>query len=158
MVRRLLLNNQEKQESLIRKYSSAPKVVIKSTDIEVRLRNKRSPEYVKKILNLDTGGVLDRRAEFEKYLETLRTEFPEIPIEDFPVGIVAKCHLGSPYEVHTLDCLGKIIEHYKTNKALPGSLEQARSLALHPAYAFIEVYNHKLIAVSHAGTTSIISL
>lgn len=49
-----------------------------------------------------------------------------------------------------------IIRHYKSFEALPPLLERARSLALYPSYAFIEVYADKLIAVSPNGDTSMV--
>ena len=35
-------------------------------------------------------------------------------------------------------------------------MERGRSLALHPGYAFIEIYVDKLIAVADNGDTSIV--
>lgn len=71
-----------------------------------------------------------------------------------PLGIVSKCFLGDPYEVHTLDVTGSIIEHYQRGRALPGRMEKARRLALCGHYEFIEVYEHALRAVSTNGTVA----
>ena len=93
----------------------------------------------------------------------LREEFPDLAVENYPLGIVAKCYLGAPFEVHTFDfgaevLPANIVHHYKTFETLPAPLEMARSLALNPAYAFVEVYTDKLVPVATARTVSIISL
>jgi len=64
--------------------------------------------------------------------------------------------LGHPYEVHTLDLTGQIIEHFKIGHTLPLTLERARTLALHPSYAFIEVYAKRMVTVSDSGQTAVI--
>ncbi|RAS17183.1 hypothetical protein DFO50_104145 [Microvirgula sp. AG722] len=50
-----------------------------------------------------------------------------------------------------LDCAGQIIQHYKYSESLPTMLARGRSLALHPGYAFVEVYPDKLISRSRAS-------
>lgn len=77
---------------------------------------------------------------------------------DLPLGIVARCHLGPPYEVHTLDCALEIIEHYKIGQVLPNGLERARTLAKHPAYLFVEVFLKQVRAVSADGTVTTIEI
>jgi len=77
---------------------------------------------------------------------------------DLPLGIVARCHLGHPYEVHTLDCALDIVEHYKIGQALPGGMERARTLARHPSYVFVEVYLRQVRAVSADGTVTTLDL
>jgi hypothetical protein len=105
---------------------------------------------------LDAGGHATTREALSALLSAIRSELPELTIEHLPVGIVAKCYLGSPHEVHTLDRDGSIIRHYKTFESLPPLMERGRSLALHPDYAFIEIYVDKLIAVADNGDTSIV--
>ncbi|MGB4468185.1 MAG: hypothetical protein WBH99_01360 [Azovibrio sp.] len=105
---------------------------------------------------LDAGGHVNTRETLEALLCAIRSELPELTIEYLPVGIVAKCYLGPPHEVHTLDRDGSIIRHYKTFEPLPPLMERGRSLALHPGYAFIEIYADKLIAVADNGDTSIV--
>jgi hypothetical protein len=124
--------------------------------LDVRLRGKRSASYLDAIKRLDAGGHVCNRDEAAALLDAIRAELPEIAIEQLAFGIVARCRLGSPYEVHTLERDGQIIRHYKVSEALPGLLERARSLALHPGYAFIEVYANKLIAVADSGDTAVI--
>lgn len=71
---------------------------------------------------------------------------------------VSICYLGKPYEVHTLDITGQIIEHYKSGHILPGGLEKARSIAMRGGYDFIEVYVDCCRAVSSNGLVSVISV
>ena len=87
-------------------------------------------------------------------IEIIRQEMPEIEIDMGPIGIVSRCYLGAPYEVHTLDLNGSIIEHYESYRTMPGMLEKARGLALSGFYEFIEVYHHALRAVKSDGTVA----
>ena len=64
-------------------------------------------------------------------MKIIEDEFPEIAIRGTLMGIVSRCYLGDPYEVHTLDISGNIIEHYKQGEPLPEYMEKARGLALH---------------------------
>lgn len=88
--------------------------------------------------------------------KAIQQELPDVTVDALPLGIVSKCYLGAPYEVHTLDCSGSIIQHYKVGEGLPHLMERARTLAMHPIYAFVEVYSTKLIAVSASGQTAVI--
>ncbi|MDN0076073.1 hypothetical protein QU481_14380 [Crenobacter sp. SG2303] len=124
--------------------------------LEARLRQKRSAAYVEAMRKLDAGGHIHHREALEQLLTTIQQELPEIAVEHLPAGIVARCYLGHPYEVHTLDYTGQILQHYKFSESLPSMLSRGRSLALHPGYAFIEVYPDKLIAVAENGETSLI--
>lgn len=124
--------------------------------VEARLRSKRSKAYIESLQKLDAGGHAHTREALDALLAAIQRELPEISIDRLPLGIVAKCYLGTPHEVHTLDRQGMIIRHYKSFEALPPLLERARSLALHPGYAFIEVYPDRLIAVSENGDTSMV--
>lgn len=129
---------------------------LSSQVIEARLRSKRSKTYIESLQRLDAGGHAHSQELLNALLDAIQQELPEISIEHLPVGIVAKCYLGAPHEVHTLDRQGMIIRHYKSFEGLPPLLERARSLALHPGYAFVEVYADKLIAVTQNGDTSMV--
>lgn len=131
-----------------------PVVSLSPQQLEDRLRQKRSSAYVKAMTGLDTGGHLHNQSVLDALLDAIKTELPEL--EALPLGVVSRCYLGEPFEVHTLDWTGNIIQHYKTFEALPASLEPARTLALYPGYAFVEVYTDKLIAVTERGDTSMI--
>lgn len=90
----------------------------------------------------------------ETLIAEIRAEFPELGLPDLPLGWVSRCHLGAPYEVHTLDAEGQIVQHYRRGESLPPQLERARTLALHPAYAFVEVRRDTLHCVRLDGTVT----
>ena len=118
------------------------------------LNKKRSKEYMDAMTRLDAGGHMHNQHKVEALMEVIRQEMPEIEIDMGPIGIVSKCYLGAPYEVHTLDMTGSIIEHYETFRTMPAGLEKARQLAKSGHYAFIEVYHHALRAVKADGTVA----
>ena len=122
------------------------------------LRKTRSKEYMNAIQKLDAGGHVHNQDKVNDILASISNEFPEIEIGDFMLGIVAKCYLGKPYEVHTLDISGQIIEHYKAGNSLIGGLEKARALAIRGGYAFIEVYIDCCRCISYDGTVSVITM
>ncbi|MDY3974007.1 MAG: hypothetical protein SOY76_05170 [Veillonella caviae] len=95
----------------------------------------------------------------EEVIAAIQHEFPELTLDAFPIGLVAKCYLGEPYEVHTLDLQsGGIIHHYKRGEPMPGVLERARGLAMRSEYEFIEVYNETLRPVRSDGTVTVINI
>ncbi len=121
------------------------------------LNKKRSDRYLATITDLDTGGHTSTEETREAIVAAIRDELPEVTIEEFPVGIVACCYLGDPYEVHSLSISGGIIYHYEVSEPMPAELERARSLALHPNYAFIEVYRDGTMrAVEKNGTVIVL--
>ena len=120
------------------------------------LRKKRSSAYVESLSRLDAGGHVNNQDKVRKIIQKVMDELPEIELEGFIIGMVSKCYLGDPYEVHTLDYAGGIIEHFKRGESLPAGMEKARSLALHGGYAFIEVYTDCCCAVSTDGSVSVI--
>lgn len=124
--------------------------------LQARLRAKRSSTYLAAMTQLDAGGHVHDTATTTALIDAIRKELPDVQVEALPIGIVAKCYLGAPYEVHTLNCTGNIIQHYKAGASLPHDMERARSLACNANYLFIEVYADKLIAVSESGQTAII--
>lgn len=121
------------------------------------LRRPRSKAYMDAIGQLDAGGHVHNQAQADAIIDVLRAEFPEIELSGILLGFVAVCYLGAPYEVHTLDFSGRIIDHYKARQTLPGGLEKARAIALRGGYAFIEVYTDCCRAVGTDGSVSVIS-
>lgn len=105
---------------------------------------------------LDAGAHASTRDAVEKLQAALDEELGELGADQLPIGLVGRCYLGAPYEVHRFDRVGCIIEHYKTGQSLPLGMERARALAAHPRYAFIEVYRDRLVAVAADGTTSVV--
>src|SRR5262245_41589033 len=105
--------------------------------LESRLRRRRSAGYLEAIRRLDAGTHVADRAALESLLEEVGREFPDLTLDQRPLGIVSTCHLGAPYQVHVCDLGGEIVEHYETFRPMPPPFEGARVLALHPSYAFV---------------------
>lgn len=121
------------------------------------LRKTRSKEYMQVLHKLDAGGHVHNQHKVNEIIDTIRNEFPDLEISGIMLGIVSICYLGKPYEVHSLDITGQIIEHYKSGQVLPGGLEKARSIAMRGGYDFIEVYVDCCRAISSNGSVSVIS-
>ncbi|MCB0813712.1 MAG: hypothetical protein KDB87_11200 [Flavobacteriales bacterium] len=118
------------------------------------LLRKRSKKYMDVIASLDNKTLTGTQG-MNDLLSALQEEFGTAHLEDLPVGIVSKCFLGQPYEVHILDLTAtQIVEHYKRGESMPGEYEKARTLAMHNAYAVIEVYRDKMILIREDGTTT----
>ena len=120
------------------------------------LRKSRSKEYMDTIHQLDAGGHVHNKKEVNEIINTIKSEFPDVDINGILLGFVAKCYLGAPYEAHTLDLVGEIIEHYKRGETLPNGLDKAKSIAIHGGYDFIEVYTDCCRAISSNGSVSVI--
>lgn len=126
--------------------------------LERQLRQPRSKAYMDAIHELDAGGHVHNQEKVNEIINTIRREMPEVELNGILLGYVAICHLGRPYEVHTLDIAGGIIEHYKAGQTLPGGLEKARGIAIHGGYDFIEVYVDCCRAISANGNVSVITV
>ncbi len=120
------------------------------------LNRKRSPQYMEAMQRLDAGGHMHNQHQVQALIDVIREEMPEIEIEMGPIGIVSKCYLGDPYEVHSLDVMGNIIEHYETWRTMPSGMEKARRLAASGMYSFIEIYHHEMRAVSANGNVAVL--
>ncbi len=118
------------------------------------LLRKRSKRYMELIASIDTKTVSDTQG-MNDLMRALQDEFGTAELQSLPMGIVSKCFLGHPYEVHTLDLTAtQIVEHYKRGEAMPGDYEKARTLAMHNAYAIVEVYRDKMILIRDDGSTT----
>lgn len=124
--------------------------------IDRLLRQPRSKEYIEVMHNLDAGGHSHNQQTVDRIIDAVRNEFPYVEIQGVLLGVVSICHLGKPYEVHTLDITGGIIEHYKSGHPIPGGLEKARAIAMRGGYEFIEVYLDCCRAISSNGAVSVI--
>ena len=88
-------------------------------------------------------------------MDAIRHEFGTADIDCLPLGIVSRCFLGEPYEVHVLDLSGThIVNHYKSNEPMEPYFEKARTIAQHNAYALVEVYKDKIILIREDGSAS----
>lgn len=119
-------------------------------------RQPRSKEYMNAVKQLDAGGHVHNKKKVDAIIQAIRDEFPEVELAGVLLGYVDKCYLGSPYEVHTLDLAGEIIDHYKIGETLPNGMEKARSIAMRGGYEFIEVYADCCRAISSNGSVSVI--
>ncbi len=104
---------------------------------------------------LDAGGHGINREAARALIDTVRAEFPELTMDQLPLGIVAKCYLGDPFEIHTLDIVGCIVTHFKRGEPMPGGLEKARTIGVNPDYAFVEVYASSVRAVRADGSVTV---
>ncbi|MFL0165282.1 hypothetical protein [Candidatus Clostridium helianthi] len=156
---RPIIAERERQEhklELNAERAASTKFNMNKTILEKRLRVKRSNEYMEAIKKLDVGGCEQCKKQFDNCVEAIRNEFKDIPENNLLVGLVAKCYLGQPYEVHTLDMSESILVHYKASESMPALIERARSLALHGGYEYIEVYTDCLCAVKRDGSVSMV--
>lgn len=153
------LQNQQKQQNQLELSLQAKpqsKTKLNQMQIDRVLSRKRSKEYMDAIARLDAGGHVHNQHMVDALIRIIQEELPEIEIDMGPQGIVSKCYLGAPYEVHTFDVTGQIIEHYESYRRMPGLFEKARGLAKSGSYAFIEVYATALRAVKEDGTVATI--
>lgn len=125
--------------------------------LERLLRQPRSKKYMEALHKLDAGGHVHNQDKVDEIINTIKEEFPEVELQGVLLGYVAICYLGEPYEVHTLDITGGIIEHYEAGHALPNGLEKARGIAMRGGYDFIEVYVECCRAISANGCVSVIT-
>jgi hypothetical protein len=133
------------------------KIGLQEPQLGKRLREKRSLAYVEACSKLDAGGYQSDRNAVDSLLRTIANEFPELGIDQLPLGVVSRCYLGAPFELHICDFNGEIIEHFQTHHPMSAPFERARYLALHPSYAFVEVFKDRLCAVSQDGAVSVIA-
>jgi hypothetical protein len=124
--------------------------------LTMRLREKRSAKYVAAMQRLDAGTHQQNAATLRELLDAIAEEFPELSIDQRPFGIVSKCFLGEPFEVHRCDIDGNIVEHFQRHRAMPPLFERARGLAAHGAYQFIEIYADSLRAIAADGSVAML--
>lgn len=136
------------------------KITIDDITLQRILRKKRSQKYMEAMKTLDAGGHVHNQEKVNELINVIREEFPEVELminKGIFIGILAKCYLGVPYEVHTLNfTLSSIIEHYKKGQNLPKGMEKARAMVSRGMYEYIEVYTDSCCAISSDGSVSII--
>lgn len=115
---------------------------------------KRSKEYINFITKLENIDVYKING-FKELTDQISNEIGPLGFSSSPLGILAKCFLGAPFDVHILGLEGEIIlNHYKASEPLPPSYSKARLLALHNQYSIVEVYNDKFILIDLEGNTT----
>ncbi|WP_291140518.1 hypothetical protein [Flavobacterium sp. UBA7680] len=118
------------------------------------LLKKRSKKYLDLIAGLDAKTLTDTKG-MDELIKAIQEEFGTAELSNLPLGILSKCFLGHPYEVHTLDLSGsQIIKHYKITETMEAEFEKARSVAKHNAYAMVEIYKDKIILIREDGTAT----
>ncbi|MCS7459629.1 hypothetical protein N0M98_05695 [Paenibacillus doosanensis] len=151
-MRRPILNQQPKVDlKLNAETVSRTTVELNGLALEKRLKQQRSQAYIEAMTRLDAAGAVCDRSKVQELIQSIQNEFGELKPHQFLIGIVAKCYLGAPYEVHTLDMRQEIVQHYKAGQPLPSGMERARGLAMHPSYSFVEVYSDSICAVAAKG-------
>ncbi len=111
----------------------------------------RSRRYLDAIERLDASTTVTA-ADMERIVDEIRREFAD-RWAALPLGLVSRCYLGEPFEVHTLTPDGGIVEHYRAGQHLPGPLEAARAHSLSGLYLVVEVYENRLVCTRTDGTT-----
>ncbi|BAV05438.1 hypothetical protein SAMN05421788_105108 [Filimonas lacunae] len=146
---RLILNTENQQFDLNKQQTTAGS----ASNPRALLRN-RSKKYMDLIAGLDTHNLTDTKG-MALLMNAIQEEFGTAELGNWPLGIVAKCFLGHPYEVHTYDLsASQILHHYKVGEPLPDQFEKARTLAKHNAYALVEVYKDYVILIREDGSAS----
>ena len=154
---RIILNDQSLVSVSPMRQSGLKTGYLQGPVLASRLRQARSKSYVDAMTRLDAGVHHQNKAKVDEVVAAISAEFPELVIEQMPQGLVSRCYLGAPYEVHICDLAGSIIEHFENYRHMPPTYERARQLATHPQYAFIEIYADCVRAVSNDGSVSVIS-
>lgn len=120
-------------------------------------RKRRSQKYIDAMSKLDAGSGHISQEDIDKMIEAIREEFPDIDISTQFFGCMAVCHLGAPYEVHTLVPNENCIIHYHANYSFEAPLDKCRNLCLVPDYIFVEIYDQSFRAISKNGAVAQIS-
>lgn len=110
----------------------------------------RSTRYLEVMAKLDVGN--GEHVDVATVIESVAAEFGAG--DRLPLGLLVRCYLGLPYEVHVLDLGGGIIRHYQVGEQLEHQFELGRRLALHPAYVAIEIYPDRLVCIHADGRAS----
>lgn len=156
MARTILGGGSQVSPSLQTRATAPSLASITGGQLRQLLRRPRSPAYVAALSKMDVAGHQIDTASRDALIAAIAAEFPDLTIEQRPLGIVSECFLGPPYKVHICDLDHNIVEHFEHFRSMPQPFERARALALHPSYAFVEVYADSLRAVATDGSVSAI--
>jgi hypothetical protein len=108
------------------------------------LRSKNHIQLIKTLGKLPNQTI----QEFNIINLFLNEEFGVSGSRNVPKFIVVRCQSGEPYDVHLIDLTnGLLISLFKKGDLLPSPLQNARNLAKNYNYAFVEVYEDKILLV-----------
>lgn len=136
--------------------SGATGRILKEEELQSRLRRKRGMQYLDALRSLDKGEFHADSKCYQEVIEAIGAEFSDFEPTQWPIGYVSRCFLGDPYEVHILNLLNQIVEHFKRGKPMPSPFEGARSLTMHKDYVFVEVYANFYIAIDGQGRAAVL--
>lgn len=111
----------------------------------------RSRHYLDAMARLDATTDVTP-AKIQEIIDDIRRDFTD-RWAALPLGLVSRCYLGAPFEVHTVLPDGGILEHYHVGQRLPGQLESGRTHSLSGLYLAVEVYENRLVCIRTDGTT-----
>jgi hypothetical protein len=115
---------------------------------------KRSKVYINFLTSLENIDAYKLNG-YKELTDQISKEIGPLGMPTSPIGILAKCFLGTPYDVHILGLEGEIIlNHYKVSESLPPDFSKARNLAIHNQYAIVEVYKDKFVLIDADGNTT----
>ncbi|MBK7426955.1 MAG: hypothetical protein IPI60_07955 [Saprospiraceae bacterium] len=108
-------------------------------------RGNRSKNYINWIRTLDETHKIETQESYN--FDIVQKEFACSEAGILPKFVLVRCHLGH-HDVHLLDITnGNFISHIKKEDFLPAPLQNARILAKNYNYAFVEVYEDKILLV-----------
>jgi hypothetical protein len=127
---------------------------ISSKSESVLSLQKRSKVYINFLTSLENIDAYKLNG-YKELTDQISKEIGPLGMPTSPIGILAKCFLGVPYDVHILGLEGEIIlNHYKVSETLPPDFSKARNLAIHNQYAIVEVYKDKFVLIDTDGNTT----
>lgn len=178
MARPVLNNLSSGSMSLSTSRACRATVLLDGPKLQSRLRQNRAKTYVDVICRLRVNGHQPDKEAPRELISAVGNEFGDLAIEQRPDGVIGQVtwldaagvyHMTSTVAVWDLssrqwdepsgfifliqDALGV----YEPSQPMPSPLlERARSLALHPNYAFVELYADTLRAVASDGSVSVV--
>ena len=128
--------------------------------LEAVLYKQRSQEYVEALYHLDLGDIECDQKKINALIEKIASEFPEteVSVEDYLIGIIAKCYIGPTYTVHTLNYAQQILRHYQQGESLPEGLDKGLILAQSGRFAFVEIYTNCCCGIDARGNVSLLKI
>lgn len=138
-------------QNLTQKSTKVDSQALSSPSLSLKKRSVDYIRFISKIENLEGHSVNG----YKELIDKISVEIGPLGLPTSPIGILAKCFLGAPFDVHILGLSGDIIiNHYKVSEQLPPDYAKARILAIHNQYSIVEVYNDKFVLIDIEGNTT----